>query len=41
MPADDAPAFPSLALDAIPRPDHVDVIAVALHRAARRLTPGR
>ena len=30
MPADDAPAFRSLALDAIPRPDHVDVIAVAL-----------
>jgi len=30
MPADDAPAFRSLALDAIPRPDHVDVIAVGL-----------
>ena len=30
MPADDAPAFRSLALDAIPLPDHVDVIAVAL-----------
>ena len=30
MPTDDAPAFRSLALDAIPRPDHVDVIAVAL-----------
>ena len=30
MPADDAPAFRSLALDAIPRPDRVDVIAVAL-----------
>ena len=30
MTADDAPAFRSLALDEVPRPDHVDVIAVPL-----------
>src|SRR4030095_7674636 len=34
MPADDAPAFRSLALDAIPRPDHVDVVAVPLPAGA-------
>ena len=31
---DDAPAFRSLALDAIPRPDHVDVVAVTLPTGA-------
>jgi hypothetical protein len=30
MPDDDAPAFRSLALDEVPRPDHLDVIAVPL-----------
>lgn len=31
---DDAPAFRSLALDEVPRPDHVDVIAVPLPAGA-------
>lgn len=30
MPVDDAPAFRSLALDEVPLPDHLDVIAVPL-----------
>jgi hypothetical protein len=34
MPDDDAPAFRSLALDEVPRPDHVDVIAVPLPTGA-------
>src|SRR6478735_4070640 len=34
MTAEDEPAFRSLALDAIPRPDHVDVIAVRLPAGA-------
>ena len=33
-PAAAAPAFRSLALDAIPRPDHVDVVAVTLPKGA-------
>ncbi|KRE21163.1 DUF2867 domain-containing protein [Agromyces sp. Soil535] len=34
MPADDAPAFRSLALDEVPRPDHLDVIGVPLPEGA-------
>lgn len=34
MTDDDAPAFRSLALDEVPRPDHVDVIAVPLPTGA-------
>jgi Protein of unknown function (DUF2867) len=34
MPDDDAPAFRSLALDEVPRPDHLDVIGVPLPEGA-------
>jgi len=34
MPSDEAPAFRSLALDEVPRPDHLDVIGVPLPEGA-------